>query len=64
MAQSTRRAELIAEIEVLQQEHLDSLSAATFQGWTLEIGAAHDKRAQRIVALQRELIALGPSPGP
>lgn len=62
MAQNTRRAELIAEIEVLKQEHLDSLSAATFRGWTPEMGVTHDKRAQRLVALQRELIALGPSP--
>lgn len=64
MASNTRRAELIAEIAALQQEHLESFRDATFQGWTTLTKAAHDKRAECIADLQREFYALDPKPEP
>jgi 2,4-dienoyl-CoA reductase-like NADH-dependent reductase (Old Yellow Enzyme family) len=62
MASNTRRAELIAEIAALQQEHLESFRDATFQGWTPLTKAAHDKRAKCIADLQHEFYALDPKP--
>jgi len=64
MTSDTRRAELVAEIAVLQQKHWESLSTATFYGWTPPTAAAHDKRAERLAALRRELNTLDPSPEP
>lgn len=61
MTSNARRAELINEIATLHQQHLDSLSTATFTGWTASTEEAHEKRAKRIAALQLELNALEPS---
>ena len=45
MPDSHRGAELIAKIQELLQEQLESCSAVTFLGWTPESKAAHEKRS-------------------
>jgi len=51
------RAELVAEIVQLQTQQVDDLAEAVFGGWTREQEAAHQKRADRLEVLIRELIA-------
>jgi len=64
MTSDTRRAELTAEIALLQKEHLESFLTARFDGWTPAIAEAHDQRAERLAVLRRELNILYPSPEP
>lgn len=64
MPSDTRRAELIVEITALQREQWESISTASFYGWTPPTAEAHDQRAERLAALRRELNALDPSPAP
>ena len=58
MASDYRRTKLVAEITELQTLQMKSIAAATFGGWTHEQVAAHDKRADRLERLIRELQAL------
>jgi hypothetical protein len=62
MTSDIRRAELTAEIAVLQREHLESLSTARFYGWTPATAEAHDQRADRLAVLRHELNTLDLSP--
>jgi hypothetical protein len=57
MESTTRRAAL-AEIVELQNQQLESFTAATFAGWTPEQNTAHNKRSDRMEALQCELQAI------
>lgn len=58
MASHSRRAKLADEIRELQNLQMKSIAAATFGGWTREQVAAHDKRAEHLERLIRELDAL------
>lgn len=58
MAPDPKRAKLIAEIAELQRLQMESLASATFGGWTTAQVAAHDKRAEHLERLVRDLEAL------
>jgi len=58
MASNSRRAKLADEIVELQNLQMKSIAAATFGGWTHEQVAVHDKRAERLRLLIRELEGL------
>lgn len=58
MASDTKREQLIAAIAELRKAHMESNREATFGGWTREAEAAHERRADRIATLVRELAAL------
>ena len=58
MASDPKRAKLIAEIAELQKLQMESIASATFGGWTTAQVAAHDKRAERLGRLVRDLDAL------
>jgi hypothetical protein len=51
-------ADLIAEIDELHRQQLDSNVRATYVGWTQEDVAAHEKRADRMSLLKGQLAAL------
>jgi hypothetical protein len=59
MASSIIRGQLMAAISELHSAQSKSYRDATFGGWTRETEAAHDRRADRIAALCRQLDALG-----
>jgi hypothetical protein len=52
-----KRAELLSEIEELRKQQLEFSRQATFGGWTREVDEAHERRAERIAALCRQLYA-------
>ena len=58
MASHPKREELLAQIFKLRQEHEQSLTDATFVGWTSEREAARKRCVDRIGHLLRELNAL------
>ena len=58
MAPNKTRAQIKAEIEELHNLHIESTRQATFGGWTREAEDEHDRRADRIAALYRQLAAL------
>jgi hypothetical protein len=58
MASDSRRTKLAAEITELQNLQMKSIAAATFGGWTREQVAAHDRRAEHLERVIRELDAL------
>ena len=47
--------ELLSEIEELRRQQLEFSRQATFGGWTREVDDAHERRAERIAALCRQL---------
>ena len=55
MADSAKRARLVAEIALLRKQQLESIENAAFLGWTAEAKADHDKRADRVELLVRRL---------
>lgn len=55
MASDSRRSILVAEIAELQTTQTKSIAAATFGGWTREEEAAHNKRADRLESLLRQV---------
>ena len=55
MASHPRRAKLIAEVTELRRLQMESLASATFGGWTTAEAIAHDKRAEHLERLVREL---------
>ena len=58
MEPTTRHSDLVAEIAELQHQQLESFADATFAGFTAEQNTAHNARADRMEALQRELQAI------
>ena len=58
MASDSKRARLIAEIKELQGFQLDSNREAVFGGWTRAAEEAHQRRADRLERLVKELEAL------
>ncbi len=50
-----KRAELISAIEELRKQQLEFSRQVTFGGWTREVDEAHERRAERIAALCRQL---------
>jgi hypothetical protein len=58
MADSCGRAELISKILELLRQQLEACTNATFLGWTPELLAAHEKRANLIHGLCLQLAAL------
>jgi hypothetical protein len=58
MASDPRPAKVADEIRELQRLQMKSIASATFGGWTNEQVAAHDKRAEPLALLIRELDAL------
>ena len=58
MASDSKREELMAEIERLQQQSQKFLAEGRFGGWTNEEEQAHRKRSDRIKRLRNELDAL------
>jgi hypothetical protein len=62
MAHDNERADLFAEISLLQKQQLKSFEAATFFGWTPEAKADHDKRADRMDLLCSRLAELDGTP--
>jgi len=49
------RAELVAEITELRKQQLEAAADAMFGAWTREQEDAHQKRANRLANLVREL---------
>lgn len=62
MADSEKRARLVAEMSLLRKQQLESIEKATFCGWTPEAETDQDKRADRIELLLRRLAELGEMP--
>jgi hypothetical protein len=58
MPSNPSRSELVAELTELRRLQLTSLADATYIGWTQEQEVAHQKRSNRIWAVQRELNGL------
>lgn len=58
MASDTKRARLIAEIRELQSFQLESNREAVFGGWTRAAEEAHQRRADQLERLVKELEAL------
>jgi hypothetical protein len=58
MASDTTRSELMAAIDELRKDQMESNRQATFGGWTREAEAAHERRADRMAILRRQLAAL------
>ena len=59
MAFNAKRAEITAAIAELHRLQTEAIKAATFGGWTSEGEIAYEMRIARILALHRELKALG-----
>lgn len=55
MESSNRRGELVAELAKLHEQQMESITNATFAGWTQEQKVEHEKRSGRILALSSEL---------
>ena len=62
MADSKRRAALVAEICRLQRQQSESVETAIFCGWTLETKAGHDQRADRLELLLPRVAELDQTP--
>ncbi len=62
MANSAKRARLVAEMSLLRKQQLELIEAATFFGWTPEAKADHDKRADRMELLLHRLVELDETP--
>ena len=58
MVSELNRAELIAEIRELQSLQMESKREAVFGGWTRAAEEAHQRRADRLHRLVKELEAL------
>ena len=58
MASNPKRAKLMAEIAELQRLQFESIASATFGGWTSAEAITHDKRAEHLERLVRELDVL------
>ena len=58
MASDSRRVALITEIKELQSFQLESNREAVFGGWTRAAEEAHQRRADRLHRLVKELEAL------
>jgi hypothetical protein len=58
MASDLKRTELIAEIRDLQSLQMESRREAVFGGWTRAAEEAHQRRADRLHRLIKELEAL------
>ena len=58
MASDPKRAKLIAEIKELQSFQMESNREAVFGGWTHAAEEAHQRRADRLERLVKELEAL------
>ena len=58
MADSPKRTRLLAEMSVLQKQQLESFDAAAFGGWTAVAKREHDRRADRLDLLLRQLAEL------
>jgi hypothetical protein len=56
MAESTKRAEIIAEIATLRHQQWESSTNATYVGWTPEGKTTHEIRADRIAVLLRQFV--------
>jgi hypothetical protein len=63
MPSNPSRSELVAELTELRRLQLTSLADATYIGWTQEQQVAHQKRSNRISAVQRELNGLDGTSG-
>jgi len=59
MAPDPKRAKLIGEIVELNRLQMESNREATFGGWTRVAQDEHDRRADHIERLIKELEALG-----
>jgi len=57
MASDLKRAALIAEIKELQSFQMESRREAVFGGWTRAAEEAHQRRADRLHRLIKELEA-------
>lgn len=55
MADSSKDASLLAEIARLRQQQLEDVGDATYVGWTQEESATHERRANRIADLFRQI---------
>lgn len=58
MANSPKRARLVAEMSLLRKQQLELIEAAAYFGWTPEAKVDHDKRADRMKLLLRRLAEL------
>lgn len=58
MADSTKHANLTAEIAKLREQQLEDFRNASFLGWTPELVAAHEKGQDHLAELQRQLADL------
>jgi hypothetical protein len=58
MADSTERPQLMAKIAELQEEQVEFIVNATFLGWTRDVEAAYDERANHIALLRLQLDGL------
>jgi hypothetical protein len=55
---SKTRAELKVELAKLRKQHYEAIANATFGGFTQQQEAAHERRANHMESLIRELEAL------
>ena len=62
MANSPKHARLVAEMSLLQKQQLESIDNAAFCGWTAIAKAEHDRRADRLDLLLRQLAELVETP--
>ena len=53
------RSQLLAEISELSKRRMETNRQATFGGWTREVEDEHERIADRIADLRRQLDALG-----
>jgi hypothetical protein len=58
MADSTERTQLIAKIVELEKEQVEFILNANYLGWTRDLEAAYDKRANQIALLRLQLVEL------
>jgi hypothetical protein len=58
MAGSSGRTELISQLQELLKQHSESFTNASFLGWTPDSKSVHEKRADLIRVLCRQLAAL------
>jgi hypothetical protein len=58
MADFTERTQLMAEIAELEKEQVEFILNATYLGWTRDVEAAFDERANHIALLRRQLAEL------
>jgi hypothetical protein len=55
LADTVKRAEIMAELARRSKQHIEALRDATFRGWTRELLEEHERRAKRIGWLNRQL---------